>query len=316
MCLALQFATSNLRAGTVLSVLLLPGLVYLGNPAVALMVAAFIALALNKPLIQGASVCGQYSLQAAIVLLGLGLDTGYLLELSRDFAAVIGIYVLLTLALGLLLGRLVKNEPASSKLLSAGTAICGGTAIASLSAVVNARSDQTGMAMALVFLMNAIALVTFPVIGEFLSLTEVQFGIWVSMAIHDTSSVVATAAIYGDEAAKVATTLKLGRTLWLVPLMLAFSLYEKAPQAKLRIPGFILLFVAASLLSSLVQLPTLISDAASICSKSLLVIALFCVGSEFTRETLKSFNGAVLAQGLLLWALVIPITLLVCLQFA
>ncbi len=311
----MQLSAIKDQSGVLLAMVLLPGLVYLGNPAIALMTAALVAVAMNRTLIPGASAYGKYALQTAIVLLGLKLDAGYLLELSGDFALVIGLYVVLTLAVGLVLGRLISSEPASSKLISAGTAICGGTAIASLSPIVKARSDQTGMAMALVFLLNAAALFTFPIIGEYLSLTQSQFGIWVSMAIHDTSSVVATAAIYGEEAASVATTLKLGRTLWLIPLMLVFSLSEKAPQAKLRIPGFILVFVAASVISSFVSLPAVIPQAAGIVSKALLVIALFCIGSEITRETLRQLRGTVLMQGLLLWALVVPLTLWVSLQF-
>lgn len=302
--------------GILVALIAIPGLVYYGNPAIALMVATVAAVVLNRSLLPGASTYGKYALQTAIVLLGLRLDAGFLLELSEGFALVIGVYVVLTLALGLVLGKLIRSEPASSKLISAGTAICGGTAIASLSPIVHARSEQTGMAMALVFLLNAVALLTFPLIGEYLGLTQSQFGIWVSMAIHDTSSVVATAAIYGDEAASVATTLKLGRTLWLIPLMLLFSLYEKAPQAKLRIPGFILLFVAASLVSSTLTLPTLVPEVAGVVSKALLVVALFFIGSDITRETLKRLRGTVLLQGLALWALVVPLTLLVSLQFA
>ena len=127
---------------------------------------------------------------------------------------------------------------------------------------------------------------------------------------------VATAAIYGDEAASVATTLKLGRTIWIIPLILAFSLHERTPQAKLRIPGFILLFVAAASVGSLVPLPIWIPDAASIVSKALLVIALFCIGSEITRETLKQLRGTLVVQGLLLWGVVVPLTLFVSLHTA
>lgn len=129
------------------------------------------------------------------------------------------------------------------------------------------------------------------------------------MAIHDTSWAVATATFYGDEAAEIATTLKLGRTLWLIPLLLAFAVLEREPQAKLRVPMFVLLFVAASVAGSLMPLRGGVNAPVGWVSKSLLVVALFCIGTELTRETLGAIRGRVLWQGLLLWAIVVPATL-------
>ena len=217
---------------------------------------------------------------------------------------------------GLAIGLALGNQRKSSQLISSGTAICGGTTIASLSPVIQARPEQTGVALTLVFMLNALALFTFPVIGEYLSLSQEQFGVWAALAIHDTSSVVATSALYGEEAAMVATTVKLGRTLWLIPLLLVFSVLQHQGSAKLRIPVFIVLFIVTACTGSIVALPAGVVSAASSASKMLLVIALFFIGTEISRETLRGLRGTVLVHGLLLWALAVPLTLLVVVQLA
>ena len=308
----LSLSDINQKWGVIISVIALPVLIYIGNPAIALIFAAALSLLLNQTLIPSAGPYGKLALQTAIVLLGLKMDAEMMLTLSADFALIIGIYVLATLGLGLLLGKLLRSESQSSKLVAAGTAICGGTAIASLSPIVRARPEQTAVVMALVFSLNAVALFTFPMLGEMLELTQKQFGVWCAIAIHDTSSVVATAAIYGEEAAEVATTLKLGRTLWLIPLILVYSLVEKAPQARLRVPGFILAFIGASIIGSVVPMPEVVPEIAGWLSKSLLVFALFCIGAEINRSTIEFMKGRVMVQGLLLWALVVPTTLVAC----
>jgi uncharacterized integral membrane protein (TIGR00698 family) len=216
--------------------------------------------------------------------------------------------------LGLLLGRIFRNEARSSQLLASGTAICGGTAIASLSPVIRARPDQTAVALSLVFLLNAIALFTFPAIGEFFELSQHQFGVWAALAIHDTSSVIATSSLYGEEAETVATTVKLGRTLWLIPVILVFSILQGADKARLRVPGFILFFIAAAAISPLFA-DTVVIPTAAMLSKALLCVALLCIGMEMNRQTLRQLRGAALLQGVLLWMLVVPVTLALALNF-
>ncbi|MEP4149224.1 MAG: putative sulfate exporter family transporter [Halioglobus sp.] len=294
---------------TLLALAALPVLVWHGNPAVALLVGAALSLGFNKAVIPIASTLGKQALQAAIVLLGLKLNAAQLVQISSDYSLLVTAYVGLTICIGLLIGHWLGNQRKCSQLISTGTAICGGTTIASLSPVIGARPEQTGVALTLVFLLNALALFTFPLVGETLSLTQEQFGVWAALAIHDTSSVVATAAIYGDEAATVATTVKLGRTLWLIPLLLVFSVLEQRGSAKLRLPLFIVAFVATACLGSLIELPSEVVNGASMISKSLLVSALFCIGTEINRSTLKELRGAVLLHGLLLWALVVPLVL-------
>ena len=308
--------TAEYRVGIAITAVALPGLIYLGNPAIALLLAAIVAISLDRSIIPGAEKTGKYALQTAIVLLGFSIDSERLFTLSRDFALPVAAYVLLTLGAGLLLGMMIRNDKTATKLTAAGTAICGGTAIASLSPIVRATSAQTATVIALVFLLNAVALLMFPFIGEYLGMTQAQFGVWAALAIHDTSSVVATASIYGEEAAAVATTLKLGRTLWLIPIILVFSLLEQAQQAKLRVPTFVILFVIASILGSLIPFPPVIPDAAGIICKALLVVALFCIGADLTRSTLKSLSGKVLIHGIGLWAIAAPATLLLSLYIA
>lgn len=297
-----------------LAVLLLPLLVYQGNPAVALLTGAALTLAFNRTPVAMASQGGKYALQIAIVLLGLKLNPGQLVEISADYSALVSAYVLCTLGVGLLVGKLLRTEKKSAQLLASGTAICGGTTIASLSPVIHARADQTAVALSLVFLLNAVAIFTFPVFGHYMEMTQHQFGVWTALAIHDTSSVMATSSMYGEEAAMVATTVKLGRTLWLIPLILVFSVLQGASRASLRVPLFIVGFVAAAMISPFLVETPVIGMAAAV-SKALLSVALFCIGMDISRETLRQLRGAALLQGLLLWALVVPATLVIALQF-
>jgi uncharacterized integral membrane protein (TIGR00698 family) len=302
------------RLPAILVTLALPVLIYIGNPAIALLVGAAVVLIFDRTPFPAAATWGKYALQAAIVLLGLKLNPGQLVQISADYSLLVSGYVLLTLALGLLLGRIFRNETGSSQLLASGTAICGGTAIASLSPVIRARPDQTAVALSLVFLLNAIALFTFPAIGEFFELSQHQFGVWAALAIHDTSSVIATSSLYGEEAATVATTVKLGRTLWLIPVILVFSILQGADKARLRVPGFILFFIAAAAISPLFAGTAVIPTAAML-SKALLCVALLCIGMEMNRQTIRQLRGAALLQGVLLWMVVVPVTLALALNF-
>lgn len=299
---------------TLLALAAAPALLWQGNPAIALLVGATLSLAFGKAVVPRAGAIGKYALQTAIILLGLKLNASELLRISADYSLLVTGYVGVTIFAGLLIGRWLGAHSKSSQLISSGTAICGGTTIASLSPVIGARPEQTGVALTLVFLLNVVALFSFPPIGHWLALTQEQFGIWAALAIHDTSSVVATASIYGDQAATVATTVKLGRTLWLIPLLLIFSMLEQRGSARLRLPLFVVAFVLAACLGSLTEVPETVIQTAALISKALLVVALFCIGTEISRATLRELRGAVLVQGLLLWAVVAPVTLLLVIR--
>lgn len=300
--------TSDLKPRLLIAVALVP-LVYMGNPALALLAGLTTSITLDRSPIARGSTYGKYLLQTAIVLLGLKLNAAQLLDISGTYALPIAGFVCVTSLIGLLLGWLIRSDRSTNALISSGTAICGGTTIATLSPIIAARPEQTGAALCVVFLLNALALITFPAIGTWLNLSQEQFGVWAALAIHDTSSVVATAQIYGTKAAEIATTVKIGRTLWLIPLIVIASLVVGAQQSKIRIPNFVFVFVGASLLGSWVglanQATVLIGEIAS----ALLVAALFFVGTEITRQTLKTLRLATVLHGVALWLMVIPAVL-------
>ena len=293
-----------------------PILVWTGNPAIALLVGAAVSLSCNRVALVSASLIGKIALQTAIVLLGFKLNAATLMQISADYSLVVSLYVVAVLALGLTLGVLLKTHRDANQLISSGTAICGGTTIASLSPVINARPEQTGVALTLVFLLNAVALFLFPHIGRALELTQSQFGLWAALAIHDTSSVVATAALYGEEAATIATTVKLGRTLWLIPLLLLASIANRADGTRVRLPLFVVLFVIAACSSSFIPVGNQLMSIVHGLSKALLVVALFCIGMDIRRETLRQLNSRVVIHALLLWALAAPTVLLLVLRFS
>jgi uncharacterized integral membrane protein (TIGR00698 family) len=253
---------------------------------------------------------GKISLQTAIVILGFTLGFNRLISVSADYGLVVAAYVVGTLVLGYVLLRLLRTNEKEGTLLSAGTAICGGTAIATLSPLVDAEPHQFAVATALVFLLNVVALFSFPYIGHWLEMSQETFGAWVALAIHDTSSVVATAALYGQEAQEVATTVKLGRTLWLIPLaLLAGTFYQRAT-TKVRVPRFVLLFIGAALVSGFLPISAEIADGLGLLSKVLLVIALGMIGLEINRSTLSQLSWRSIAFAAGLWILVVPFALL------
>ncbi|MED5347623.1 MAG: putative sulfate exporter family transporter [Pseudomonadota bacterium] len=298
--------TQQARLGAALA--LAVGL-YFRNPAYALLLGLSTRLLTGVNPLHSVAKWGKLSLQTAIVLLGFTLGFDRMLQVSADYGLVVAVFVLGTLALGFLLAKALASETGEATLLSSGTAICGGTAIATLAPIIQAKPHNVGVAMALVFLLNAVALLTFPYIGQVLELSQQDFGAWVALAIHDTSSVVATAAIYGDEAAVVATTVKLGRTLWLIPLAFAVSLIYRSSEARLRVPGFILLFILAAGLGSVVPMGDDLLTGISVVSKTLLVVALGMIGLEIDRSTLSQVSWRSVALGVGLWALVAPIAL-------
>lgn len=280
---------------------------YYRNPAIALLGGLGIRLGVGSHPLPRASFLGKFSLQTAIVMLGFTLGFDRLVSVSADYGLLVAGYVLGTLILGWLLSRVLLCDRAEATLLTSGTAICGGTAIATLGPLIGANSRQFTVATALVFLLNIVALLFFPFIGHWLNMSQEAFGVWVALAVHDTSSVVATAAIYGDEAAAVATTVKLGRTLWLIPVAFAASLIYREKEAKLRVPTFVLLFMLAALISSFVDLQPQILGWITTFSKALLVLALLMIGLEIDRGTLRQMSWRSVLFGVVLWGLVAPI---------
>lgn len=245
-------------------------------------------------------------LQYSVVGLGFGMNLYESLASGREGMIFTIISVIGTLAIGTLIGRkLLKVDKETSYLISSGTAICGGSAIAAVGPVIKAKPANMSVALAVVFVLNAIALFIFPSIGHWLGLSQQEFGTWAAIAIHDTSSVVGAGAAYGEEALKVATTIKLTRALWIIPLALATSLIFKSQDRKITIPWFILYFIIAILLNTFVldgipAFGTVISGIARRC----LTMTMFFIGASLSTDVLRSVGVKPLIQGILLWIVV------------
>ena len=282
--------------------------VFIAHPAFALLLAATINLVFAPKLPKMTKQGGRYLLQGAIVFLGLTMNVEALWSVSQDYSVLIVGYILSTLCVGLILGRFLRVDIDQARLLVSGTAICGGTAIATLGPVIRARSESVAVCLAIVFLLNAIAILVLPKVGIYLEISQTQFGVWVALAIHDTSSVIGAAAIYGDEALQVATTVKLVRTLCLIPLVLAAGILMNRRETKARLPGFVLLFVLFSIIGSVSNISGEWIAGIKTLSQTMLVAALFFMGLEITRDALRRLNGRAVSLGVCLWLVVLPTT--------
>lgn len=290
------------------------------TPALALALGALLSLTLGNPAPALTARGARHLLQAAVVGLGFGMPLSAVVSAGRTgiLYTVAGIATALTL--GLLLGRRLKVERQTSLLITAGTSICGGSAIAALGPAIGARSEAMSVALATVFVLNAVALYVFPPVGHLLHLSQHQFAVWAAIAIHDTSSVVGAAASYGPVALGQATVLKLARALWIVPLTLAASAAARRSGAHpatdagaptVRVPWFIGLFVLAAAARSLLPAaagPAL--DGLAGLAKTALVLTLFLIGAGLSRPTLRAVGVRPLVQGVLLWVTVGGLALL------
>ena len=282
--------------------------VFIAHPAFALLLAATINLVFAPKLPKMTKQGGRYLLQGAIVFLGLTMNVEALWSVSQDYSVLIVGYILSTLCVGLILGRFLRVDTDQARLLVSGTAICGGTAIATLGPVIRARSESVAVCLAIVFLLNAIAILVLPKVGIYMEISQTQFGVWVALAIHDTSSVIGAAAIYGEEALQVATTVKLVRTLWLIPLVLAAGILMNRRETKARLPGFVVLFVLFSIIGSVSNISGDWIAGIKTLSQTMLVAALFFMGLEITRDALRRLNGRAVSLGVCLWLVVLPTT--------
>ena len=289
--------------------------VWVGHPALALFVGALVSVALAPELPSIVDRTGKLCLKAAIVVLGFTLNVEAIWQTSRDYSGLVVTFVACTLFAGLVIGRLVKVDEDQSRLLSTGTAICGGTAIVTLAPVIRARPESVAICIGIVFILNAIAILVLPWLGGVLQMTQDQFGVWVALAIHDTSSVVGAAAIFGERALEVATTVKLVRTLLLVPIVLLAGILLRQSEAKLRIPAFLVLFVAASIVGTWLEPAVAVVDQAKAVSRLLLIVALFLIGMEIRRSTLASLNARAVWLSVVLWLLLVPVTLLAAMSW-
>ena len=253
-------------------------------------------------------------LQLSVVGLGFGLSLGRVIETGKESLIYTAVGITLTLALGTLIGRTFKTERNTSMLISFGTAICGGSAIAAMAPVIKAKNHETAVALATVFTLNAVALLLFPFIGRTLHLSQTLFGTWAGLAIHDTSSVVGASAAFGKQALDVATTVKLTRTLWITPVVL-ITAWIKGSRQKVNIPLFIIGFIAAATVRTLLPHMSQVWNGVAAVARQGLVVTLFLIGAGLTKEVLKNVGIYPLLQGVILWLIVGTATLLALLFF-
>lgn len=278
------------------------------SPGLTLALGLLFALMFDNPYRDRGGRYVRLLLQGSVVLLGFGMDLVAVLRVGVHGLLFAAVTIGGTFALGYVLARLLKINGRVSLLISAGTAICGGSAIAAVGSAVDAERGEMSVAMGAVFLLNAVALYLFPTLGHLLHLSQDQFGTWAGIAIHDVSSVAGAASAYGDEALRVATIVKLSRVLWIVPVTLAAAAWVRHPaghaRRRLTIPWFILGFLLASALGGL--LPTIRPAVPLLLyiAKAGFALTLFCIGAGLSRAAIRQVGYKPLLQGLCLWAFI------------
>ena len=281
------------------------------SPPIALILGLVLALLVGNPYPQIAGKPTRILLQASIVLLGFGMNLTSVYRAGKDGVLFTVATIFGTLIVGYFLGKILKVNDKTSSLISSGTAICGGSAIAAVAPAIDADGEQISVSLGTVFVLNSVALFVFPIIGRFLNLTQNQFGLWSAIAIHDTSSVVGAAQSYGAEALSIATTVKLARALWIAPVAVLFSFVYRSKKAKIAIPWFIFLFLLATIIRTYMPLtfPPSIFDSLVLLAKAGLTMTLFFIGASLSRETLAKVGVKPLVQGVLLWILISLVSL-------
>ena len=279
------------------------------TPPIALFLGLVFALLCGKAYPSFNKKMSKKLLQYSVIGLGFGMNLQASLASGAEGMTFTIISVVGTMLIGWLIGhKLIKVERKKSYLISSGTAICGGSAIAAVGPVIKAKDTEMSVALGTIFILNAIALFIFPIIGHWLGMTQEQFGLWAAIAIHDTSSVVGAGAAYGEEALKIATTVKLTRALWIIPLAIATSFIFKTKGQKISIPWFILWFVVAMIINtyllSLSETGIMIGNFINSLARKSLTLTLFFIGASLSVDTLKAVGIKPLIQGVLLWIVI------------
>jgi uncharacterized integral membrane protein (TIGR00698 family) len=289
------------------------------SSATALLLGIVLSIFIGNPFIDTTKTISQKLLSYSIIGLGAGMNLITVGQAGLSGLTYTIISISLTLILGIILGKLMKSDGETSVLISVGTAICGGSAIAAVAPAIKAKSQSITVALGTVFLLNAVALIIFPFIGHHLILTQEQFGLWSALAIHDTSSVVGAGLQYGPEALKIGTTVKLARALWIVPLTFLISYLNRKKNShettNTKKPWFILGFlIMAAIFTWLPQLKNLGHNIELVARKGF-ILTLFFIGTNLSWNAIKTVGLRPLAQGLLLWLIVSATTLLFIIQF-
>jgi uncharacterized integral membrane protein (TIGR00698 family) len=281
---------------------------YINAPIALLMGVAAAQLWVN-PLPKVTSRLSKYLLQYSIVGLGFGINLLHAAKAGVTGLGVTALSISLTLLVGMVIGRRLGIGRNVSLLISSGTAICGGSAIAAVAPVVGAKDEETSVSLATIFLLNAVALLLFPPIGRLLGLSQLQFGFWSAIAIHDTSSVVGAASVFGSDALSIATTIKLERSLWIVPVSLLFSYLYGGGDKRASIPLFIILFVVAMVIGTYLPIPHGLLVGITSVARRTLNVALFLIGMGLSFRSIRSVGVRPIVLGVTIWLIVGAISL-------
>ncbi|MDD6766404.1 MAG: putative sulfate exporter family transporter [bacterium] len=279
------------------------------TPAIALFAGLAFALTAGQPYPKFSKKTSKYLLQFSVVGLGFGMNLYASLQSGKEGMLFTIVSVFAVLALGIWLGKRLLIDRKTSYLIAAGTAICGGSAIAAVGPVVKADDNQMSMSLGTIFILNAIALFIFPPIGHLLGLTQEQFGLWAAIAIHDTSSVVGAGAAYGEIALEIATMVKLTRALWIIPITILTMFLFKQKGAKITIPWFILFFILAMVANTFLSLPEALTRSVVWAAKQGLTLTLFLIGAGLSRQVIRQVGIRPMVQGILLWIFIGAISL-------
>lgn len=292
-----------MNAKTIFFLLLILSATGFISPPIALCAGLIFGLTLVHPYSADSRALSKFLLQASVVTLGFGMNLHEVLKAGRNGFIYTALGISFALAAGFAIGKLLSVRGNTSFLISSGTAICGGSAIAAIGPILQAGTEEMAVALGTVFILNSIALFIFPSIGASVHLSQSQFGLWAALAIHDTSSVVGAASRYGSEALLVATTVKLARALWIVPLALATAAV-RGSKSKVQVPWFIFLFCLAAVINTYGPQEPRLSQMFFQLGRLGLTVTLYLIGTGISRETLKEVGWRPLAQGVLLWILV------------
>jgi len=286
------------------------------SPAIALIMGLAIAQLTGHPYLHLNQKATNILLQMSVIGLGFGMNVHNALQAGREGILFTIASISCTLIFGYFMGKWLKIDKKTSYLISAGTAICGGSAIAAISPVIKAEEKQISVALGCVFILNSIALFVFPIIGHHFNLSQTQFGLWCAIAIHDTSSVVGASSKYGAHALEVATTVKLARALWIIPVAFMSTFIFKNKSKKITIPYFIGIFILAMIANTYIPATKLISAYMVIVSKSGLTLTLFLIGSGLSRAVLAAVGLKPFLQGAALWVIISSAALYAVLHLA
>jgi uncharacterized integral membrane protein (TIGR00698 family) len=273
--------------------------VVINIPVLALMLGIiFVSIKSHRNLI--APSLGTKLLQAGIIIIGFTTTSSTAINLISEFFLQVSLFVIAVFLIGILLAKAFKINNSLGLLISSGTAICGATAIAAIAPIIKSKPKELLIALSIIFIFNAIAIVAFPLIGQSLEMSYEQFGVWSAMAIHDTGSVIGAAMSYGGNSAEVAATLKLGRTLWLIPLIIFLSISNNE-NAKVKLPIFVMIFILAIFMGSIFNIKDEILVVFNHLSDALIIAALFCIGSQINFDSIKQANIKVISFAFVLW---------------